>query len=81
MCEHGPANHDFCPRCNVAAEAESLRAEVRRLRQLFGDAVGVIENYRLDIREQGLDEEGFCQGTIYLRLGDKLIAARDEMGL
>ena len=29
-------------------------------------AIKIIEAYQHDIRQRGLDREGFCQGTIYL---------------
>lgn len=28
-------------------------------------AITIIENYQMDIRQRGLDKEGFCQGVVY----------------
>lgn len=43
-----------------------------RLRCALGYALEVIESYQADIRERGLDSEGFCQGRIYLSAVDRI---------
>ncbi len=51
--------------------------ELDSSRKALEYAVKIIESYQLDIRNEGLDLNGFCQGVIYKCALAQIMAIRD----
>lgn len=45
-----------------------------RLRRTVEELGRILESYQVDLRERGLDREGFCQGVIYREDAPRLVS-------